>query len=305
MPTRSANWRLRAPVEGDAEAVHEMIVARDCADIGTPDYTLMDLHEEWQLPGLDLSADARVVEDGSGQLVGYGIIRTSGVLAIVAPHAEGRGIGSRLLEWVEARADELGRPRHRQWVARTNESARKLLTTAGYDLVRSNFRMVRALDGDLPAADSPENVELRSLDTIADARRVHAVDGRSFAQDPGYVPETFATFQQEHLVAHDLDTELSVVAERADGEVVGFLLARRWDGERAGYVDILAVEPFAQGRGIGAAMLARAFNRFVAAGLQEAQLGVSSDNPRALRLYERMGMRPRFRYDVYERPSSR
>jgi len=297
--------RLRAPETGDLGAVYKVIAARDTADLGAPDYTLEDLREEWQMPGFDLSEDARVAEDGSGRLVAYGVVRSSGSLALVAPDAEGAGTGSRLLEWVERREDELRRSCHRQSVAASNQSARALLTGAGYELARSNYRMVRSLDGEQSEIAAPANVALRSLDPIADARSIHAVDGRSFAADPGYVPETFASFNQEHLAAHDLDPGLSVVAERADGEVVGFLLARRWEAEGVGYVDILAVDPFAQRQGLGAAMLGRAFALFAAAGLREAQLGVSSDNPRALRLYERMGMRPRFRSDVYERPSDR
>jgi hypothetical protein len=49
-------------------------------------------------------------------------------------------------------------------------------------------------------------------------------------------------------------------------------------------------------------LLARAFAAFAAGGLAEAQLGVASDNLRARRLYERVGMRERVRREVYERP---
>jgi ribosomal protein S18 acetylase RimI-like enzyme len=52
-------------------------------------------------------------------------------------------------------------------------------------------------------------------------------------------------------------------------------------------------------------MLQSAFERFAAAGLREAQLGVASDNPNALRLYERCGMTKRFRYDTYQRPATK
>jgi len=41
-----------------------------------------------------------------------------------------------------------------------------------------------------------------------------------------------------------------------------------------------------------------------AAGLREAQLGVASDNPRALGLSERCGMTARFSADTYERAAS-
>lgn len=48
-----------------------------------------------------------------------------------------------------------------------------------------------------------------------------------------------------------------------------------------------------------------AFERFAAAGLREAHVGVASDNPNALRLYERCGMTERFRIDAYERPMAK
>jgi len=95
--------------------------------------------------------------------------------------------------------------------------------------------------------------------------------------------------------------ELSAAAA-VDGELIGFLLARRWEEDNAGFVDILAVAPAYQGRGVGTALLKRAFRRFAVAGLGEAHLVVASSNPDALRLYERLGMAARFRIDAYERP---
>jgi ribosomal protein S18 acetylase RimI-like enzyme len=108
-------------------------------------------------------------------------------------------------------------------------------------------------------------------------------------------------FVQEHLRAHDVAPELSLVAQD-DAGMVGFLLARRWQQEASGYVDLLAVAPHHQRRGIGTALLTHGFAKFAAAGLLQAQLGVASDNPRGLRVYEAAGMGPRFRFDVFERP---
>lgn len=68
-------------------------------------------------------------------------------------------------------------------------------------------------------------------------------------------------------------------------------------------MDLLGVHPNHRSRRLGTALLQNAFVHFAAAGLREAQLGVASDNPQALRLYERCGMTPRFRIVTFERPA--
>jgi ribosomal protein S18 acetylase RimI-like enzyme len=180
-----------------------------------------------------------------------------------------------------------------------------LLFDAGYVVARGNFRMALRLGDDTfrLSSDTPAGIRLRALDVNRDVLAIHTVDAASFAGQSDYQPETLAAFTEEHLQAHDFDPGLSRVAERF-GDVVGFLLARRWRHESVGFVDILAVHPDHQRRGLGQAMLLSAFAGFAAGGLREAQLGVSSDNARALRLYERVGMTPRFRVDMLERPVS-
>lgn len=42
--------------------------ARDTADIGAPDYTLEDLHDEWRASDFELTADALVVEADDGSM---------------------------------------------------------------------------------------------------------------------------------------------------------------------------------------------------------------------------------------------
>jgi mycothiol synthase len=286
--------RLRPPAADDAEAVLELIVARDVADLGVPDYTLGDLRQEWTLDEVDLSRDAVVVEDEDGSLVGYAIVRSVGAQVIVPPEQTGRGIGSRLLNWAQERG-----PR-RQWVAERDVAGHRLLGRAGYDVVRHYWRMERDLAAPVEPPSPLEGVHLRALEPRGDAGAVHALDAAAFATAPDYRPMSPAAFSEEHLEAHDLDPALSLVAER-DGRLAGFLLTRRWMQDSVGYVDVLAVHPDEQGRGLGTALLLNAFAAFRAAGLRAAQLGVASDNPKALRLYERAGMRQRFRFDVLER----
>ncbi len=294
--------RLRAPVLKDVDGVLAVIIARDVADLGAPDFTREDLLEEWGLSEFSLAHDAAVAEDGEGRIVGYVAVRRAGALVAVAPDHEGRGIGTQLLRFAEQRQRELGVLRHRQWVAAANERGHALLRGAGYAFVRSYWRLERPLTQLDPELEVPAGLALRHLDAERDGVDLHAIDDAAFAAIPDYEPHSQAAFREEHLLAHDLDSELSWIAEReSDRRVVAFLLARRHRDESVGYVDILAVAPDHQGRGLGALMLQRAMAGFAAAGLARAQLGVASDNPRALRLYERAGMTTRFRIDTVER----
>jgi mycothiol synthase len=293
--------RVRAPAIDDASPVLEVLAARDIVDIGVPDYVLEDLLHEWRASELDLAADSRVVEL-DGRIVAYAMVRRPGTLVAVAPGYEGRGIGARLLDWVEARERVLGRSQHRQWIGSGNERGKTLLRAAGYVLAGSYWRMGLHLEDLCDYPDTaPAGVRLRSLDVDRDATTLHALDAASFAGAPDHYSESLEAFREEHLGAHDLDPQLSRVAELG-GQIAGFLLARRWTEPPVGFVDILAVHPDHQRIGIGTKLLVEAFRRFRAAGLREAQLGVASSNPRALRVYERLGMTSRFRSDTYERP---
>jgi mycothiol synthase len=297
-----APMQLRAPVLDDAPAVLAVFVARELADLGAPIHRLEDLREEWQGSELKLEDDAQVVEAGAGRIVAYAEVRRHGTLAVVAPEYEGRGIGARLLEWAEGRERAHRHPLYRQWVAATNASARALLTGAGYAKARSYWRLVLPLEGVGAPPPPPAGLHLRSVDVERDGARLHALDGASFAGAPDYSAESFEQFREEHLEAHDFDAGLSLVAER-EGRIVAFLLTRRRDEEAVGFVAILAVDPEYQRRGIGTVLLRQAFAGFAVVGLREAMLMVASDNPRALRVYERVGMIVQLQFDIYERPS--
>ena len=292
--------RYRAPVPADAPAVLAVAEARDLTDLGEVDHTLEELLDEWRSSDLDLERDAQVAENADCRIVAYAMVSRRGTLVFVAPDQEGQGIGTHLLEWAERRDSERGRDVYRQWVAGTNATARALLTRAGYRRARSYSQMRCSLVGVGAAPDPPPGIRLRSIEPAQDAAALHAVDAASFAPSPDYVPESLVEFTEGHFGAHDFDAGLSRVA--TDGaEIAGFLIAGRRPEEGVGWVHILAVAPERQNRGLGTAMLRSAFAGFAEAGLQEVRLGVASYNPRALHVYQRLGMTERFRFDVYER----
>ena len=292
--------RLRAPVPDDAPAVLAVIRSREQADFGMSTSTLGDIRDAWDRRELNVALDAVVIETDDDQIVAYADVDRRGTFAVVAAAHEGRGIGSRLLCWAQTRERDRHHEQHRQWVAAGNTRARALLHAAGYQFVRSHQRMARPLD-QLPAPNTmPGGMRVRPLDVDRDAIAMHALDNASFSPIADYQPASYTAFCDEHLRVHDLDAEISCVAGNGD-TVVAFLLARRWQARSIGYLDLLAVHPDHQRRGIATALLHTAFAGFAAAGLRAAQLAVASDNPRAIRLYERLGMRPSIRFDTYAR----
>jgi ribosomal protein S18 acetylase RimI-like enzyme len=131
-----------------------------------------------------------------------------------------------------------------------------LLRARGYEQVRSYWRMV--VDLDRTAAEAPEppaGVAPRPLEPEPDAEALHAINERAFSALADYRSEPLERFAEEHLGAKTLDPGLSVVVE-ADGQPVGFALCRRWADEGRGYIDLLAVDPDAAGRGLGSWLLA-------------------------------------------------
>lgn len=296
-----APMRFRAPVLDDAPAVLAVLAARDAADHGTRVHSLEDLRDEWKGSELELERDARVVESDQGEIVAYAAVRRHGTLAAVAPAHEGRGIGGRLLEWAEQREREHRHPLHRQWVSAGNASARRLLTGNGYARARSYWRLGRPLDGTVSRPRVPAGLRLRPVEVERDATALHALDAASFAGASDYKPESLELFREEHLEAHDFDAGLSLVAEQGR-RIVGLLLTRRETDEAVGFVALLAVAPERQRQGIGTVLLQTAFAGYAGAGLRQAQLMVASDNPRALRVYERAGMTVQLQFDIYERP---
>ncbi len=289
---------IRPPQPDDAEAIAKLVIAGDIAEIGEPDYTLDDLRDEWAARDFDLATDAVVVEE-SGRIVGYAAFRGSETLLIVDPERFGEGIGTALRAWAEDRAREKGLTTIRQDVGDRNTAAREHLTAAGYERERSYWRMELELDGSETPPEPPKGFTIRALDTVADGHALYLVSSAAFSRNADYRPETETHFDDEHLHAHNLRPELSVVAEH-EGRVAGFALVRD-HGDKIAYVDLLAVHPDSAGKGLGSALLRTAYAGAAQARFRSGRLGVASDNPNAIRLYARVGMTQRWRVDSYAR----
>jgi mycothiol synthase len=284
---------LRPPMADEAEAITQLIVACDIAEYGSADIELDDVLVDWRRPGFDLEKDA-VVAVEEGRIAGYSAVTRSGHRdAYVDPEQLGRGIGSRLLAWSEKRAPEqlapgnsvlLGQP-----VASVNEAARKLLESAGYEPVRSYWRMVAPLEGPPPSPVWPEGVRVRTFDRERDDRAVHTLIQESFGDNERHVPESFEEWEAGMIDREAFEPGLWFVAE-SEGKVVGAVLCPAY--EEDGWIRQLAVSRDWRRRGLGTALLYQAMAEFHRRGRKELGLVVDSWNRTGAReMYERAGMR--------------
>ncbi len=196
------------------------------------------------------------------------------------PTHEGQGIGTRLLEWAEARDRDRGRrplpavdgggqraradaADRRRLFGRAQLLADGVLARRRAARPRRRRRASRCAPSTSPATLSP--CTLWTPPASAAARTTSPRRCGSSARSTSR-PTT--------------STPRSAASPSATATIAGFLLARRFAEDAVGYVDIFAVDPRHQRRGVGTALLASAFAAFAAAGLREAQLGVASDNPR-------------------------
>lgn len=268
-----------------------MGIARDIADVGYPDYAIEDVHEE-----LDEAEDAWVVTDESGRVVASALLTGGDARVAVHPEACGAGIGT----WLRERTEEKrGAGVIRQYVAGSNDPARRLLLDACYSTEQHYFRMVRELDGEAAELAWPDGVEVRQYALGADDAAAHALVQDAFTDIPGNVQRGLDEWRARAVGGAQFAPDLSTVALDGD-RLVGVVLCNRWeDGQ--GYVSHIATARDWRGRGLGRALLADALAKMRAVGLPRTALDVNGRNESATRLYESVGMRVGSRAERYDK----
>ena len=276
----------RPLTKDDATAVFEVMAAQELADVGEVVIEEADIVGDWQRPSYDLGASSMGVLDGD-RLVAYAEVAGSYFGdAAVHPDYRGRGIGTALSVWMRALAAERGLELVGMSVPEGSPGDR-LLESLGY-FVRWNSWVLQLPEGtEIAAQPLPEGYSIRTAETEADRRALHAVKEDAFLEWSERERESFEDFEAQTLGRPGFEPwNLRMVVDPA-GECVGGCYLQL--SETTGFVSQLATRKDQRHKGLARALLVDAFANAREHGATVSELSTDSRTG-ALGLYEKVGM---------------
>jgi mycothiol synthase len=259
-----------------------------------------------------------------GQVISYGRVWWNPVVGgdrvynhsnNMLPGWRGQGIRRAMLHYNERRLREIaaghppnGRRWFQAWAADTEEDWESLLTSEGYGAVRHGFEMVRPHLNGIPALPLPEGLEVRPVKP-EHIRPIWEACKEAFRDSWQYSEEWFSenayeSWQKEPSFQPEL-WQIAWDGDQVAGMVLNFIHHKENEeyGRKRGYTEGICVRRPWRRRGLARALIARSFGVLKELGMEEAGLGVDTQNQNgALRLYESLGFRPVKRFSTYHKP---
>jgi mycothiol synthase len=280
-----AGLTSRPLATADAHAVYEVMAAQEQHDVGAISIEEADIVADWQRPSYDVGASTVGVLDGD-TLVAYAeLMGGSRSDAAVHPDYRGRGIGTALAGWLQARAraagaTEIGMP------VPQGSAGDRLLASLGYAVRWESWELQLPEGAEIPARGLPDGYALREA-TPDDYPACWTLVEDAFLEWSERERESYDDFVATVVQRPGFESwNLRVVTDPA-GAVVGVIQAFLAGDE--GYVNKLATRADQRGRGIAQAMLVDAFAVARAHGATRSGLATDSRTG-ALGLYEKVGM---------------
>ncbi len=280
---------LRPATDADRDTVLALGVAEEMAWFGACDITIDEVGR-WVEDEGGLGR-GMVVLAGSGSVVGFGSPGRHGSVFLADPgHTD--LVADQLLPWM------LGEREHVELLTFAGDAGRvAAFERHGLTHLRSSFFLSRpGSAGPLEPAAFPDGIDVARYAWGEADEAVHRMI---------YVDAAWAS-----VAGHgerDLEAWLvkdrscsSLFLARREGRPVGWVAGRILESGR-GYILTLAVARSERGRGLGRALLLRAFADLQAAGAQGLALDVEAANEAALGLYRSVGLRVEREWGTYGR----
>jgi mycothiol synthase len=195
-------------------------------------------------------------------------------------------------------------PEYRLWLGvQSNDLAYKsLLESREFTILRKYWTLEMKLPVENErSSDSLGVIRELDLDKEDDLRALHEVHQDAFSQHFGFMPRQFSEWSE--MVIRDKDeTNMQAWLISLNGVPAGFVDVNDEQLHNdSGYVSGLGVRQAFQGKGLGEALLRHAIQVNSELGRSKLCLSVDAGNESgALRLYEKVGMKPISEWHQYE-----
>lgn len=315
--TLQPSFSLRPPTLDDVPAAVAMLNACWQDTVGTPSFSEDMLRINWAEPSFDYTRDVCLAVD-SDQVVGYCVVHCAApyvsnfLMPRTHPAQRGRGIGTALTQWGEARVAEhlnLAPPTARVTVGCSNfgthTAGAQLLLDLDYQHVRSGYEMKIELADAPPTPCWPAGITVRSMVAGQEEETVFRALDESFRDHWGHVDRPFAEsfVRWLHHVRNVPDYDPSLFWLAMDGEqIAGLALCFPKDNDYPdmSWIESLGVRRPWRRRGLALALLHHVFGECYRRGILKIGLGVDATSlTGATRLYEKAGMHIFRQWDNY------
>lgn len=230
----------------------------------------------------------------------------------VDPEAGGRGVGTVLFAWNEARLREIASEHvvdeklFEVWEDDRNVASTALIRAAGYEPVTYAAEMVRPSVEDLPDHPLPDGLELRPV-AEEDIRQIWEADVEAFRDHWGFVEPTEVAYERFRASPY-CDPTLWKVAwddEGVAGQVKSYIDTAQNEahGWRRGWTEEISTSRRWRRRGVAKALIVESIRELAARGMTEVALGVHTENPNgAYDLYAGLGYEVTATWTTYRKP---
>lgn len=298
------NLNLVHPVMDEMPAVLDFMILCDIADYGESDSSIEDLQDTWS--DLDLEKNVWLALTPEKQIIGYAAVTGNPERIIfdfyVHPTLAPRGLAEHLLTLCEARTHELvgttGKPITAiVYTNMVNKTCNHAAEALGYELHTCHYGMRISFDAPPSAPTLPDGITLRNAVAGQDDQMIYEHIQTAFER-PGRVRPSFESWRHTMMEASNSDLGLWFLAFHGE-ELAGAILC--FDYPQYGWVRQLGVKESWRRRGLGSALLQYMFRFFYDRGHRKVGLAVDSKNPRAIHVYETIGMKPERQYAEYHK----
>ncbi|MGG2465028.1 GNAT family N-acetyltransferase [Streptomyces sp. RGM 3693] len=296
LPTLPAGYEGRPTTADDVTAIHRLVAACERALYGRVQADPGGIAADLDRPGLDPQRDTLLVHDRAGQLAARAWVNRRSEVDVHPAH-RGRGLGTALLDWVEARARQAGSEGIVQTVPDDDTHAVALVRSRGYQPLVTAWQLEFAMPDEPTVPAPPAGLTVRPFRS-GDGPAAHHLIEDAFDE---WQPRRKS---YEEWARHTVDRPafapaLSALAHSGD-QLIGAVMSLDLPEAGEGYIEQVAVHPDHRNQGIARLLLRHAFRAFHRQGRRTCTLWTHSDTG-ALALYLRVGMTVRHSSTVHRK----